>query len=1225
MLGGTLLNLRIIFRPVSLLFCTLLCCSTGIVSAQGVDNHGNTVETATTLPLNTSVSGTIDPGNDVDYFRIDTSTPTFIAIFTTGNLDTVGSLSDGTNTFLQSDNQSGEENNFLIFYSLNPGTYYIRVRSHLFSSTGNYLLHVDVVTVTEIELNTSVSGTIGPNDVDYFNLETSTQTDVNIFTIGNLDTRGSLIDSVGNVLQIDYYSGAENNFLIRARLDPGTYYIQVGSSSSDNTGDYTLRVDVVVDDHSNTTATATTLPLNTSVSGTIDPAGDVDYFSIDISTPTFIAIFTTGNLDTRGSLYDGTNTFLKLNYFSGEGDNFLIRYRLDPGTYYIQVGSIGTGNYVLHVDVFTTTEIELNTSVSGTIDPGNDVDYFSIDISTPTLVNIFTTGDLDTFGSLLDRTNTSFQFDNNSGEEFNFLIRYRLDPGTYYIQVASLDTGNYVLHVDVVDIVDDHSDIIAMATELTLNTPVSGTIDFGNDVDYFRIDISTPTSVNIFTTGNLNTVGTLYNGTNTVLRSNNDSGEGRNFLILRRLDPGTYYIEVGGFRSRSTGDYALYVLTDDHNNTIETATTLPLNTSVSGTIAPADDVDYFSIIISTPVFVNIFTTGNLNTVGRLYDGTNTSFQFDNNSGEEFNFLILHRLDPGTYYIQVESSDQDRFSEIGDYVLHVDAIVDYHSNTIETATTLPLNTSVLGTINPAIDVDYFRIDISTPTFVNIFTTGNLNTVGTLYNGTNTLLQLNDDSGESRNFLILRRLDPGTYYIQVDTRFGDTGDYVLHVDVVDIVDDHSDTIAMATELTLNTSISGTIDFGNDVDYFRIDISTPTFVNIFTTGGLDAVGRLYNETNTFLQSDDNSGERFNFLISRYLDSGTYYIEVGNSRSRSTGDYVLHVDVVVDEHSNTIETATTLPLNTSVSGTINPAIDVDYFSIDISTPSVVKIFTTGNLDTLGRLYDGTNTFLRSNDNSGEGRNFLILPPLGPGTYYIQVGGFRSRSIGDYVLHVDVDAVDIVDDHSDTIAIATELTLNTPVSGRIDFTNDVDYFSINISTPTFVNIFTTGNLDTVGRLYDGTNTVLRSNDDSGERFNFLISRYLDSGTYYIEVGNSRSRSTGDYVLHVDVVVDNHSNTTETATILTLNIPESGRIDPAIDVDYFRIDISTPAFVNIFTTGNLDTVGTLYNGTNTILRSNDDSGEGRNFLIRHPLGPGTYYIQVGGFRSRSIGRLCPSC
>ena len=207
---------------------------------------------------------------------------------------------------------------------------------------------------------------------------------------------------------------------------------------------------------------------------------------------------------------------------------------------------------------------------------------------------------------------------------------------------------------------------------------------------------------------------------------------------------------MGSSRSPSTGDYTLYVLTDDHSPTTNRATTLTLNTSVSGTINPADNVDYFSLVISTPTFVNIFTTGNLDTVGSLLvDRTNSILQleFDDQSGEENNFLISTHLDPGTYYIQVGSLST------GNYTFYV--LTDDHSNTIETATTLRLNTSVSGTIDPADDVDYFSLVISTPTFVNIFTTGNLDTIGSLLiNSVGNFLQFefDDQFGEENNFLI-----------------------------------------------------------------------------------------------------------------------------------------------------------------------------------------------------------------------------------------------------------------------------------------------------------------------------------------------------------------------------------------------------------------------------------------------------------------------------------------
>ena len=150
--------------------------------------------------------------------------------------------------------------------------------------------------------------------------------------------------------------------------------------------------------------------------------------------------------------------------------------------------------------------------------------------------------------------------DGTSGSGSNFRILTRLDPMTYYIQVnfPFNNTGEYDLHVDEFT-----------ATEVELNTSVSETIDPEDDVDYFSIKIiDTPTDINIFTTGKLDTAGRLINSVGTELASNDFIGMGNpNFLISTRLNPETYYIEVGSFTSSSTGNYTLYVLTDDHSPT----------------------------------------------------------------------------------------------------------------------------------------------------------------------------------------------------------------------------------------------------------------------------------------------------------------------------------------------------------------------------------------------------------------------------------------------------------------------------------------------------------------------------------------------------------------------------------------------------------------------------------------------------------------------------------
>ena len=73
------------------------------------------------------------------------------------------------------------------------------------------------------------------------------------------------------------------------------------------------------DDHGDTFATATNLPLGSSVAGRIDPADDLDVFRLDLSRrsgATDVWIYTTGDLDTVGGLYDSNANLV---VFNGNG------------------------------------------------------------------------------------------------------------------------------------------------------------------------------------------------------------------------------------------------------------------------------------------------------------------------------------------------------------------------------------------------------------------------------------------------------------------------------------------------------------------------------------------------------------------------------------------------------------------------------------------------------------------------------------------------------------------------------------------------------------------------------------------------------------------------------------------------------------------------------------------------------------------------------------------
>ena len=103
--------------------------------------------------------------------------------------------------------------------------------------------HGDILSeATEVSLGSSTAGSLSEEDVDYFVIEISNQGTLLATTTGDTNTKGSILDSSGNVLASDSWSGEGSNFLVAVPVSPGTYYIRVEGRFSWETGDYTLEV-----------------------------------------------------------------------------------------------------------------------------------------------------------------------------------------------------------------------------------------------------------------------------------------------------------------------------------------------------------------------------------------------------------------------------------------------------------------------------------------------------------------------------------------------------------------------------------------------------------------------------------------------------------------------------------------------------------------------------------------------------------------------------------------------------------------------------------------------------------------------------------------------------------------------------------------------------------------------------------------------------------------------
>ena len=128
-------------------------------------------------------------------------------------------------------------------------------------------------------------------------------------------------------------------------------------------------------------------------------------------------------------------------------------------------------------------------------------------------------------------------------------------------------------------------------------------------------------------------------------------------------------------------------------------------------------------------------------------------------------------------------------------------------------------------------------------------------------------------------------------------------------------------------------------------------------------------------------------------------------------------------DDHGEGIAEATPIAVGSSAVGRIEPGDDVDYFSLQVSEPTVVAIYTTGSLDTVGSLRDQADKKLTGDDDGGEGSNFRIERVLGAGTHFVRVESYQNAE-GIYTLYIERRAVATPSAHELTNSIGMEFTL---------------------------------------------------------------------------------------------------------------------------------------------------------------------------------------------------------
>ncbi len=667
----------------------------------------------------------------------------------------------------------------------------------------------------------------------------------------------------------------------------------------------------------------------------------------------------------------------------------------------------------------------------------------------------------------------------------------------------------------------------------------------------------------------------------------------------------------------------------------------------------------------------------------------------------------------TYRITVTSADGRTASDSATVTVTASPPTDDHGDTPAEATALSAGSSVQGRIETGDDVDYFRLQIPAQSDVEIYTSGSLDTVGSLRDSSNAVIDGNDDGGTGTNFRIARRLAAGVYYIAVSSFGSGTGSYTLHASVAGGGTPPPTVSLTASPGSIQRGGSATLRWSStNAASARIDqgignVATsgsrtvsPTATTTYRITVTSADGRTAADSATVTVTatpppppPDATG-----IITTVAGTGTpgysgdggqaaqaqlwgplgvaldglgnlYFTEQNNQRIRkvNTDGWITTVaGTGTQGHSGDGYSdggqATRARLNFPLGVALDTAGNL-YFA-DSGTHRIRKVNTDGWITTVA----GTGTHGYSGDGGQATRARLSIPTGvaldGLGNLYFADGGnhrIRKVNTDGWITTV---AGTGTPGYSGDGGQATRARLNIPWGvaldglGNLYFTDPGSHCIRKVNTDGWITtVAGTGEpgysgdggqatrarlwrprgvaLDGLGNLYFAENNYdrIRKVDAAGVISTVAGGSRGDSigdggpataarlsspsgvavdgaGNLFIaDTSNHRIRRVGG--ASAPTSTDDHGDTPAEATALSAGSSVQGRIETSGDVDYFRLQIPAQSDVEIYTTGSLDTVGSLRDSSNAVIADDDDGGTGTNFRIARRLAAGVYYIAVG--------------
>ena len=599
--------------------------------------------------------------------------------------------------------------------------------------------------------------------------------------------------------------------------------------------------------------------------------------------------------------------------------------------------------------------------------------------------------------------------------------------------------------------------------------------------------------------------------------------------------------------------------TDDHGNSRDAASLIPLGGATPASIYPARDRDVFRFRLAAPTDVVIYATGDVATTGVLHDAQERQVAVYDTTRAEHAGIALG-LDAGDYHLQVSAVDET-VRVRGRYVLHAHedpnagilpdpnlrTVVAAALNKPPEAAIAAVDLAALASLRAVgagirslagleLAVGLTHLDLGRNRIVDVQPLSRLTALEELRLADNRITDVGPllaNPGLGHGDLVLLQGNPLS-----SAADGQVADLVAKGVLVVSADQHADSRSGATALAIGDSLAGSIHRTSDVDYFRLTVpSGSTEVAVYTTGDVDLVGTLADDRGRQVVADDDGGAARNFLLRAALSTGDYFVRV-DGYGDSLGTYMVHalVDEVVeipdDELRGRIERAFNVVVGSPVRMShLAPRQVFDAANTRISDlAGLDAAVNLGHLSLRGNRIEDLEPLsgmTRLSELDLEGNEVSDIAALvenaglGPGDKVVLAGNPLSEAAHDTQLPALLERgvfVGFVDDHGDRPGTATRLAPGATVAGTLSTLDDEDVFRLEVSDATDVVLHTTGPTDTAGLLARAGSPRLAVDSHGGRGDNFAIRRRLAAGVHHVTVsGSDGFAGVGPYLLHAAV------------------------------------------------------------------------------------------------------------